>query len=343
MTTIVTGHKNGLIRIWNYSYNIIEKTQTVKWDIFMCRTIETNMSSITALTIPSSHRFILAGDSKGVVYPWIMLDGSGTTLHYNVSEDACKACNNKFAVFDRFKIRCVGCGYFYCNECTYGIQQFEKDNKICKFCLKKISEIDNRENEENNNNHTSSLSLSEELIVEPSTQDLFQSEDVNDNKENKINDNASENEINKCNNDNDNEMSINDSNINDHNIYKNSEDSPIINIIHVSNDDISDKKNESIDENGINNDKMEEKEEEKEDEKNKSNVEPHPLNNENNENEITDTKEDINVKENNKIEDGTPILDIKINNIIENINTSNDKTNELTNIIRRESQHELQQ
>jgi len=52
--------------------------------------------------IYSSHRFILAGDSKGVVYPWIMLDGSGTTLHYNVSEDACKACNNKFAVFGMY-------------------------------------------------------------------------------------------------------------------------------------------------------------------------------------------------------------------------------------------------
>jgi len=54
--------------------------------------------------INSSHRFILAGDNKGVTYPWIMLDGSGTTLHYNGSEDACKACNNKFAVFGMLQL-----------------------------------------------------------------------------------------------------------------------------------------------------------------------------------------------------------------------------------------------
>ncbi|ORY27951.1 hypothetical protein LY90DRAFT_674226 [Neocallimastix californiae] len=228
MTTIITGHKNGLIKIWNYSYHISEKTQSVKWDISLCRIIETNMSSITAITIPSSHRFILAGDNKGVTYPWIMLDGSGTTLHYNGSEDACRACNNKFAVFDRFKIRCVGCGYFYCNECTFGIQQFEKDNKICKFCFKKICDIDNKENEENK--PTSSLSLSEELIIEPSIPDSYRNSETQDNVSNSI-DNATNNE-------NENEVTKNEPNMNETlgNEIENENDNirmeaPIINII----------------------------------------------------------------------------------------------------------------
>jgi len=358
MTTIVTGHKNGLIKIWNYSYHISEKKNTVKWDISLCRSIETNMASITALTIPNSHRFILAGDSKGVIYPWIMLDGSGTTIHYCGSEDACKACNNKFTVFDRFKIRCVGCGYFYCNECTFGIQQFEKDNKICKFCFKKICDIDNREDE--NNRQTSSLSLSEELIIESPSQDLnmYSGDSANENiNKDESNTNSNNDGEGNINNTTDNEINGNANNniISKDNVNENETDKmheqPITNVEEVDN-------NEKHEQPIINVEEVEINETQKQpiinvEEVGNNEIHELPIINvEDVSNNETQEQPIINIEEvgNNKTQE-QPIInfeEFEINEAQQSITNveevdNNDKSNMAITIINCESQHELQQ
>jgi len=45
-----------------------------------------------------------------------MLDGSGTTIHYSGNEDACRACNNKFAVFGMYKYTIIICYKIMINE-----------------------------------------------------------------------------------------------------------------------------------------------------------------------------------------------------------------------------------
>ncbi|ORX90609.1 beach-domain-containing protein [Basidiobolus meristosporus CBS 931.73] len=141
---ICTGHRKGLIKIWNTAVNQQEGSGSIslRYTLEHEDRLSINKgatSDIIVLNISSHHRTIYSGDSLGRVYGWLFPDAGGD-LHWMKENhlEFCLNCRMKFSVLER-KARCKQCGGIFCSSCVNTISSCpDKSARFCSKCSKKF-------------------------------------------------------------------------------------------------------------------------------------------------------------------------------------------------------------
>ncbi|KAJ3272044.1 hypothetical protein HDV01_005996 [Terramyces sp. JEL0728] len=126
---IFSGHESGKIKIWRKDF------VGDQWCLGLVHQLNYN-NAVHYLYFPPAARMLISCDSHGLVYGWLLPDGSGTDIHFNIS-DSCYSCSAKFAVLGR-KSNCKCCGGSLCSQC---ITSMDKNWRVCNKCSTKLNQL----------------------------------------------------------------------------------------------------------------------------------------------------------------------------------------------------------
>ncbi|KAJ3324756.1 hypothetical protein HDV06_006064 [Boothiomyces sp. JEL0866] len=126
---IFSGHESGKIMIWKKEFVAGE------WCLNLVHQLNYT-NPVNYLYFPPSARMLISGDIQGLIYGWLLPDGSGTDIHFNIS-DSCYSCSSKFAVLGR-KSNCKCCGGSLCSQC---ITSMDKNWRVCNKCSSKLNSL----------------------------------------------------------------------------------------------------------------------------------------------------------------------------------------------------------
>ncbi|KAJ3259318.1 hypothetical protein HK103_002516 [Boothiomyces macroporosus] len=126
---IFSGHESGKIMIWRKDFVQGE------WRLNLAHQLNYS-NPVNYLYFPPLARLLISGDTHGLVYGWMLPDGSGTDIHFSAS-DSCYSCSAKFAVLGR-KSNCKCCGGSLCSQC---ITSMDKNWRVCNKCSTKLNAL----------------------------------------------------------------------------------------------------------------------------------------------------------------------------------------------------------
>jgi WD40 repeat protein len=79
---IVTGHDNGLIRLWNLVFNVEKKM----WELVCRGLLKTHQNAVTSLSLDASQCKLFSGDKNGSLMLWVVPEEK-TTNRLGLPED----------------------------------------------------------------------------------------------------------------------------------------------------------------------------------------------------------------------------------------------------------------
>eukprot|EP01137_Pigoraptor_chileana_P014773 Opistho-2@69840 len=158
---IVTGHQNGLVKIWScdhfpkpiqesddsagrksgvWAYEIHFRAQLATHTAFE-RKENRLPASITCLSVAKDNRKLYVGDERGRVFSWTLPDGTGGVSDYWVKDDmvnVCGKCKVRFTFAER-RHHCRNCGGVFCGKCSkyeVAIPRLKLDRpvRVCQAC-----------------------------------------------------------------------------------------------------------------------------------------------------------------------------------------------------------------
>lgn len=113
---IITGHKNGSLKIWQLNYQK-EKENQLKITFKLKQEKNVHKTGITCLYITKNQKVLYSGDENGNLLKWEIPENP---TYYFIDQDKvdnCQKCNVKFSTLKR-KYNCSSCGRVVCNDCS---------------------------------------------------------------------------------------------------------------------------------------------------------------------------------------------------------------------------------
>ncbi|EEB06686.2 beige protein [Schizosaccharomyces japonicus yFS275] len=155
---LVTGHANGVIRIWekkqkdrilidtvsrfdslkktpNWRYQLVREFQPT---VGNRRSRKPLFSKITCVYMNGNARMLFTGDVQGRVFAWSLPDtGSSVHLDHSNSAETCVLCDTRFSLME-WRCQCRACGNSnICNDCIVTLPN--SHIKVCRECSRRIS------------------------------------------------------------------------------------------------------------------------------------------------------------------------------------------------------------